>query len=95
VELKALFTAGATPASLLPAWCALEGRVLPPIGPEIVVLFTVLGIVENFISFVDFLEFFLCTLFLFGNVGMVLPGQLSEGFLNILIASVPRTPRTL
>src|SRR5262249_12298542 len=69
-----------------PAWRWAEVRAGIPIGTEFVVFLTFGGVAQNFVGFVDFFEFFLGLLFVFGNVGMIFASQLAKGFLDIGVA---------
>ncbi len=66
---------------------ATEGvRAAPPIGSQLVVLFAFGGVAEDFVGFVDFLEFFFGLLFVFGDVGMELTGELAKGLFDVSLA---------
>ena len=76
-----------SPVSLPPSWRRFKARrTLLPVCTESVVFLAFLRIAENFIRFVDFLEFFLRHLFVLGNVRMVLAGEFAKGFFYFLIA---------
>ena len=66
-----------------------------PIGPQLVVLFALLGVAEHLVGLVDFLEFFLRPLFVLGHVGMVLAGQFAKGLADVVVAGGALTPRDL
>ena len=69
----------------LPARTGPRAALLP-IRSQFVVLFAFVRIAQDFVGFVDFLEFFLRGLLVLGHVGMVLAGQFAEGFANVIAA---------
>ena len=56
-----------------------------PVGTEFVKLLALGGISENFVGFVDLLEFFLGLFFVLGDVGMILARELAEGFFDLVV----------
>ena len=59
---------------------ALELLALLPVRSELVIELPFLGVLQDFIGFVDFLEFFLSRLVAGIEVGMVFSGKLLVGF---------------
>jgi hypothetical protein len=66
----------------------LKTARLIPIGAELIVLGTLLGITQDFVGFVDLFEFFLGLGFLpgLGEIGMMFPGELAESALDFICA---------
>src|SRR5438046_5431586 len=78
-------TAG-TPRALVPPWWRTKLRALFPIRAEFVILLPLFRVAEDFVGLVDFLELLFGGLFVFGDVGMVLPREFAEGLANLLVA---------
>ena len=89
-KFKVRFRRGAPAAAeRLPAESAVAGgrtkfRAGFPIGPELVEFLAFGGIAENLVGFVDFLELLLGFLLILGDIGVILPRKLAEGFFNLL-----------
>src|SRR5438477_3011544 len=88
--LERLRAAPRTPRALFPARRRTESRTLFPTGAELVVFFALVRVAENFVRLVDFFEFFLGSLFVFGDIGVVLAGEFTKCLANILLAGVAR-----
>ncbi len=65
-------------ARILPARRRTEIRALLPVRAQLVVLLALFRIAQDFVGFVDLLEFFLGDFFVLGDVGMVLPREFAE-----------------
>ena len=66
----------------------LAFRMLP-VRSQFIILPPFLRIAENFVCLVECLEFFLGTLFVFGDIGMMFARELAEGLLDCAAARVP------
>ena len=64
-----------------------------PVRAEFVVFFPLGRIAQDFVGFVDLLEFFLGLLFVLGDVGMKFAREFAEGFLSSASLAVRGTPR--
>ena len=74
------------PRAPFPARRRTKTRALLPVGAEFVVSFALLGVAQDFVRLVDFLELFLRGLFVFGDVRVILPREFAEGLANLLVA---------
>src|SRR6266566_47256 len=74
------------PRTSLPPGRRAKLRALFPVGAQGVVFFPFVGVAENFVRLVDFLELFLGRLFVLGDVGMVLAREFAEGPADLLVA---------
>src|ERR1035437_5133124 len=66
-----------------------------PIGTQLVVFPATFRIAQHLIGLVDFLEFLLRRLFVFGDVRMILAGQLAEALLDVFLRRLRRHPEHL
>src|SRR5438046_1954905 len=78
-------TAGTPPALVPPRW-RTKLRALFPVGSQLVIFLPLFRVAEDFVGLVDFLEPFFGGLFVFGDVGMVLPREFAEGLADLLVA---------
>ena len=78
--------AAGAPGMPLPTRRRAKLGALFPIRAQFVIFLALSGVAEDLVSLVDFLEFLFGGLFVFGDVGMVLPGELAKGFANLLVA---------
>src|SRR6266404_4691649 len=69
----------------LPVGRWLEPTRTIPIRAELIVFFTLFGIAQHLVGFVDFLKFFLGGLFILGDIGMIFPGQLAKSATDLLL----------
>src|SRR5687767_4961361 len=66
-----------------------------PILTEVVVLFTLGRVTQNFIGLVDLFKFFFGDCFILRYVGVIFAGQFSKGFANIVIRGGARDTKNL
>ena len=66
-----------------------------PIASQTVVFFPLFGVAQHFVSFVDFLEFFLGSLFILGHVRMILAGQFAKSLADVVVAGGAFHPQRL
>ena len=67
--------------------CRLPFRMVP-VCPQLIILAPFLRVTEDFVGLVDFLELFLGRDLIFGNVRVILVGELAECLLDFLAARV-------
>src|ERR1035438_913872 len=75
---------------MFPAGRRTKVRAGLPVCAEFVVFFALGRVTQDLVGLVDFLEFFLGLLFVFGDVGMILPREFAEGFFQLLGAGRAR-----
>ena len=66
-----------------------------PVGAELVVFLPFGGITEDFVSFVDLLEFFFGALLVLGDIRMVFARELAKRLFDVSVARVPRNAEAL
>jgi hypothetical protein len=95
LELELIFSASRCPsAGSAAAMTWLWSRSRFPIGAELVEFPAAFRIAQNLVGFVDFLEFFLRRFFIFGDIGMILARECTEGLFDFVIRRLGVTPRT-
>ena len=72
-------------ASTAPAGRRLLPPALLPVRAESVVLLALIGIAQHLVGFVDLLELRLRPFLVLGNVGVMLAGELAEGFADLVV----------
>src|SRR6202035_331687 len=92
-ELECLLAARTTSSMTVPA----RWRLAPfsPSRTKLVIFPTILRIAQDFVRFVNFLEFFFRSFLVFGHVRVVSAGQFAKGFFDLLIAGVARNAEDL
>src|SRR5439155_25871408 len=73
-------------SSPLPFRRWLEAASPIPICAELVIFFTLFGVTQYLICFVDLLEFLFCGLFVVGHIRMMFARQLAKGAADLLVA---------
>ena len=61
-----------------------------PVGTQLIVLLATVRMAQDLIGFVDFLEFLLRHLLVFGDIGVILPRQRAESLLDFLVRGLGR-----
>ena len=77
--------AKSTTTSTAPAGRRLLPPALLPVCAESVVPLALIGIAQHFVGFIDLLELRLRPFLVFGNVGVMLAGELAESFADLVV----------
>ena len=65
---------------------------LIPFGAQLIILTTFIGVAENLVGLVEFLELFPGALLIFGHIGMISAGELAIRLLDRLGARISPVP---
>src|SRR3954471_21370767 len=68
----------------------IPATAILPVGSELVIFAALFRVTQDFVGFIDLLEFLLGLFFVFRDVRMILPGQLAKRLLDLIRRGVFR-----